>query len=136
MFSFGTIKLNTAFFGAVTIVKEQNSAETNLTAKMDEVQDSYEDTLKTVEYVKKMKQFTLIKKIIHSRLGLGSINKYMAFTGGDTEDFVVAKLRGFGAAENFLQKFRIRPSAGLLRNIHWRCSNYSSKMHQDKIAMH
>jgi len=36
MFSFGTIKLNTAFFGAVTIVRDQNSSTANLTAKMDE----------------------------------------------------------------------------------------------------
>lgn len=92
--------------------------------------------LKTAEYIKKMKQFTLIKKLIHNRLPLGLLNKYMDYRSQDTEDFVVAKLRGFGAAENFLHKFRIKPSACLLRNIHYRCSNYTAKMHQDKIAMH
>ena len=46
MFSFGTIKCNTAFYGAVSIIREGNNFSSlpetaNLYAKMASIQDSY-----------------------------------------------------------------------------------------------
>jgi hypothetical protein len=51
----------------------------------------------------------------------------------DFEDWVIAKMRGFPAQDKFLEKFRIRPNAALLRNLHYRLSNYTGKMHVTKI---
>lgn len=42
-------------------------------------------------------------------------------------------VRGFGDSENYLEKFRIKPNASLLRNLHYRTFKYSNVDHQKKI---
>lgn len=61
---------------------------------------------------------------------------YMKFTSQDVEDYVVALTRGFPKTDNFLQRFRIKPNAALLANLHYRCADYTPEMHQKKIYMH
>ena len=51
----------------------------------------------------------------------------------DFEDWVVAKMRGFPAEDAFLQKFRIKPNAALIKNIAYRTENYTGAQHMEKI---
>ena len=78
MFSFGTIKLNTAFYGAVTIVRERNGSTALLVESMNQVQDAYEAQLDNKEYVKKMRFAGILKNVIHKKLPLRIFNAYMA----------------------------------------------------------
>ena len=42
--------------------------------------------------------------------------------------------RGFEPAENYLEKFRVRPNAAMMRNLHERLSNYTPLYHEQKIS--
>jgi len=58
---------------------------------------------------------------------------YFDFQHMDFEDWIVAKMRGFPAQDKFLDKFRVKPNAALLRNLHYRTAGYTSEMHVEKI---
>ena len=68
MFSFGTIKYNTAFFGAVSIIRESASiGQTQLlSTKMEQSQSAYSE-LSVEEYAKKIKTTFLLKYIVHTK---------------------------------------------------------------------
>jgi dTDP-4-amino-4,6-dideoxygalactose transaminase len=55
MFSFGSIKFNAAFYGAISIVRN----EAQLVDKMRSIQDTYE-ALSTDEYSKKIRTFLVL----------------------------------------------------------------------------
>ena len=68
MFSFGTIKYNTAFFGAVSIIRESASiGQTQLlSTKIEQTQSAYSE-LSVEEYTKKIKTTFLLKYIVHTK---------------------------------------------------------------------
>jgi len=59
------------------------------------------------------------------------IEKYRPTTG--REEFFVSLGRGFSKEDNFLEKFRIRPSAGLLKFMYIRISTFNKQVNEKKI---
>ena len=127
MFSFGSIKYNAAFFGAISIVRKDSS----LVDKMVSIQDTYpEQCIK--EYEKKIKTF-LGLNLASNTLVCAISDRYFDLQNIDFEDWIVEKMRGFPASDKFLNKFRIKPNAALLRNLHYRLFKYTGEMHMKKI---
>ena len=101
---------------------------------MELIHGSYKVVLKNQDYIKKMRTTFLLKNLIHKATFVKMFLSYMKFEHIDPEDYVVAKVRGFPATEDFLEKFRIRPNAALVRNLHFRLNNYTNTDHQRKIS--
>lgn len=80
-----------------------------------------------------MRKTFLLKNLIHRQSLLAGFLALMKFEHIDVEDYVTDKVRGFAKTENFLDKFRIRPTASLFRNLHFRLCNYTAEKHQKKI---
>ena len=87
---------------------------------MEAKQNSYELKLDNKEYVKKIRKMKILKKLIHNKLPLTLLNMYMRHESIDTEDYVVSLTRGFPPDSEFLQKFRVRPNAALMKNLLYR----------------
>ena len=130
MFSFGTIKYNTAFFGSVNVIRESASTGQNhlLSAKMEAIQSCYTE-LSVEEYKKKIKTTFLLKYVLHTKTLVKAADYYFRFQRADLEDFFVSKMRGFPPNDNFLERFRIKPNAPLLRNIATRLRDYTDDQH-------
>ena len=112
MFSFGMIKHNTAFYGAVTIVREDANVANvpeaqHLYERMAEIQDTYREYT-VAEYSKKIKTtFAIWSATSHSPV-INVSFKLFKMSGVDVEDYFVSKLRGFATDEDdYLSKFRI-----------------------------
>lgn len=104
MFSFGTIKYNTAFFGSVSIVREKNiypGASKLLADQMKEIQANY-DELPLKDYQKKIKTTFLMKFILANKTLVKAAFYYMHFNCLDGEDFIVSRMRGFAPGDDFL----------------------------------
>jgi hypothetical protein len=60
--------------------------------------------------------------------------RYFKMRGIDLEEFQISMIRGFPATEdNYLLKYRIKPSAPLVKMIIERTKNYSGEDHTEKI---
>lgn len=68
-----------------------------------------------------------------SELAIRTADNYFDFQHMDFEDWIIAKMRGFPASDKFLSKFRIKPNAALLKNLHFRTSGYTGEEHNKKI---
>lgn len=86
------------------------------------------------DYIKKMRFALLLKYLLHYRYPVMLSAMYMDWQHIDFEDWTIAKTRGFPAGVNFLEKFRIRPNAALMRNLHQRLVNYTAEIHSHKIS--
>jgi hypothetical protein len=79
-------------------------------------------------------KFTMaLKYALHYKVPLQVFQYYFKFQHIDPEDWVVKVTRGFPATDNFLEKFRIRPNAVLMRNLYERLSIYTNEYHERKI---
>ena len=129
MFSFGSIKFNTAFYGAVSLVKDANG----LCETMSKIQESY-SLYALADYAKKIKNMKMVKKVIHNKWLVWSTIKYFEHKKQDMEDYLVSKLRGFASTDNFLNKFRLKCNAALIKNMIYRIESYTPANHNDKIS--
>ena len=132
MFSFGSIKYNTAFYGAVTIIREKapyNNKDELLVDQMKEIQSHYSQ-LCLQDYVSKIKKTYFLGLSLTNKALVWSFKTYFErFRREDIEEFTVKRMRGFPPGENFLERFRVRPNAALIRNIALRTKNYTNEMH-------
>lgn len=95
---------------------------------MDHLQSLYTE-LSVKDYEKKIKTTFLLKYVLHTKTLVKAADYYFKFQRQDLEDFFVSNMRGFAPNENFLQRFRIRPNAALLRNIAFRVKGYNNEQH-------
>ena len=138
MFSFGTIKHNTCFYGAVTIVREnaqyqQLSESRDLCKQMRALQDAY-PVYSYEDYRSKILKCMLIKRLVTGKYFVSASLKYFAWRQIDFEDYLISKIRGFATdPSNYLSKFRIQPNAPLLKMIYEKQRNYDKKIHAQRI---
>lgn len=129
MFSFGMIKNPTAFSGAISIIRSSKSwwnNQGNLFEKMEKLHDNYEwYTVPTYE-AKILKCFGLWAAVTN-HFAIWTAMHYFAYKGIVGEDFLIDKLRGFAASQDFLGKFRQKPCAPLLAMLYTRTSTYTQK---------
>lgn len=130
MFSFGMIKHNTAFYGAVSIIREDNNLAgmpkaTGLHKQMAWIQEQYQ-LLPLSVYKKRVMTAFAAWSLTTKEPILAAALKYCKLRGKDLQDEVISALRGFAADDEFLAKFRIKPCAALCAMIHHRTSNYSA----------
>ena len=89
LFSFGTIKHNTAFYGAVTIIREpanlSNKEECiDLHSKMSKIQNTYRRYSRE-DYMKKVKTAFVVWMFLNSQMALKSAMKICRMKGTDIE---------------------------------------------------
>lgn len=70
---------------------------------------------------------------VMSEMAIRIADNYFDFQHMDFEDWIIARMRGFPASDNFLNKFRVKPNAALLKNLHYRTCGYSTQEHTEKI---
>ena len=100
---------------------------------MKEIQSHYSQ-LNLQDYVAKIKKTYLLGLSLTNKKLVWSFQTYFErFRREDIEEFTVKRMRGFPPGDNFLERFRIRPNAALIRNIALRTQNYTNEMHQAKI---
>lgn len=96
---------------------------------MKEIQSSYSQ-LNLSDYVSKIKKTYLLGLSLTNKALVWSFKTYFErFRREDIEEFTIKRMRGFAPGDNFLERFRIRPNAALIRNIALRTSNYTNEMH-------
>ena len=93
---------------------------------MEQTQSSYSE-LSVQDYEKKIKTTFLLKYIVNTKVLVKAADYYFRLQRTDLEDFFVSSMRGFAPNENFLQRFRIKPNAPLLRNMAFRLSSYTKE---------
>eukprot|EP01068_Selenidium_serpulae_P015693 Selendium_serpulae@DN6234_c0_g1_i2.p2 len=106
-FSFGLIKTNTSFGGAVAFVKDAARH-----SKMEELQDQYE-TQSLLGYIKRVLIACLII-CIQSRIAVQMMGRMHMATGWDYKQALVPLLRGFSRGYD-LTRFRFKPCGALSR---------------------
>jgi hypothetical protein len=121
MFSFGSIKLQSACNGAVTIIRDKM-----LHDQVEEIQNSYTTVLDTTEYRKKIQKMLMLKFALHYKAPLIAFIKYFEFQHLDGEDWTITMTRGFAPGGDFLEKFRVKPNAALYKNLFERLSKYNA----------
>jgi len=105
MFSFGSINYNTAFYGAVTIVREKMpypGKKQLLGDHMKQIQKSYSQ-LCLKDYISKIKKTYLLGLTLTNKALVWSFKTYFErFRREDIEEFTVSRMRGFPPGDNFL----------------------------------
>jgi len=129
LFSFGTIKCNTAFYGAVAVIRESANLSNmpqaeNLYGQMDALQETYKQ-YEVSDYKKKCLIGFGAWTALNSETAFRSLQRYFRYRGQDMESEIIGKLRGFAQVSDFLGKFRMKPCAPLLAMIHFRTANYT-----------
>lgn len=109
MFSFGTIKTQTCFGGAVSIVHDDKQ----LAAKMEGLQSSFKIQTKK-EFQLKIAKACGAKIISGTKYGCKSWFILGDTFSKDREELTLKLIRGFVSKENFLPKFNVRPGPALL----------------------
>jgi len=71
--------------------------------------------------------------VIHKNLPFKLFLSYMKWENMDHEDVLTALARGFPSTDNFKMKFRIRPNAALLKNLHLRLHGHTKEAHKKTI---
>ena len=138
MFSFGLIKNNTAFYGAVSIVRQKNethraAGDQLLCQKIESRQSNY-DLYMPENYNKKISSSWKIWMMLQTPLAVKLCGLYFKARGQDMEAELVKQLRGFPATdEPYLNKYRLRPCAPLIKMIIHQTKGYSNKEHKVKI---
>jgi len=118
LFSFGTIKINTALNGALTVVRNNDV----LYRKMKYIHDLYPMQLTS----------TYLKKVIKVAFALAAINNPSAIQyaerdfGVSAKEWAVSLVRGFPADGDFLSKFRFQPCNTLLANLALRMQSFDN----------
>jgi hypothetical protein len=103
MFSYGLIKVQTTFNGAISVVR----GDQDLFDKMKAIQNTYPMQTRKQFLEKSISKGLLGKFLFGSRLGVSSWYNYATRFTPNWEEATVALIRGFKPDEDFLGKFRI-----------------------------
>ena len=138
MFSFGMIKQNTAFYGAVTIIREDNSLASmpqaaGLYRQMAGIQEAY-GMYTAKEYKKRVLTALAAWTLVTKEAVFGAALRYCKARGKDLQDVIISKLRGFSADADYLAKFRVKPCAALVAMIYHRTANFTAADFRARIV--
>jgi dTDP-4-amino-4,6-dideoxygalactose transaminase len=122
VFSFGPIKHATAFGGAVSIVR--NNPE--LVYKMRRLHSQYPEQARSA-YLNKVLKYSVGILLLNTKAVNSFVRPVFNAFHFDYKKKVVALMRGFAPSDNFLQKFRLRPSAALLSFLHYRLTTFDEE---------
>lgn len=118
LFSFGTIKLNTALGGGVIIVREEI-----LYRKMKGILDSYpQETLKFF-FMRIIKGLLTMLALNNTTFNSG-IRRFSTSLGVDYKEKAVSLVRGFHPSEDYLATFRKRLPDAMLVFLYLRMKSY------------
>lgn len=123
------IKQNTAFYGAVSIIRERSNIAnmpkaSDLHKNMVGIQKTYR-LYTTQEYRKKVMTGLGAWTIINKQAVFAVVLKYCKTRGINPQEMVLGMVRGFNGDADFLGKFRIRPCVSLMAMIHYRTKNFT-----------
>lgn len=128
LFSFGPIKYETSFGGAIVKVRDSGVWQ-----KMVELYESYPVQLQ-VEYVKKVLKYAFVYML----LNCPRVNKPLTYLSNvlniDHNKYVVAMLRGF--PNRLMEKLRQRPCNALLAMMNLRFTEFDPGEHQMSNIKH
>lgn len=116
MFSFGTIKTNTALGGAIMVI-----ADPKLRKKMVSRQNQWPQQPR-FQYAKRILKYSLIK-FISTRPVAGMIRRLFQFSPS-RHDSIASKMAKSFSGGNFFKKIRQRPSDSLSHTLTHRISNF------------
>jgi len=128
LFSFGTIKYNTALSGALAVIRNSDV----LYRKMKYILEQY-PVQPTRTYV------TKIIKIFGPMMGLNNptVNKTIKQVSNafdfDYKEYTVSLLRGFAKDGDFLEKFRFQVCTPLLANLAMRMQAFNNKQFAERM---
>ena len=128
MFSMGLIKIQTAIYGGVTVIRDDDE----LVNKMKQIQESYP------QYTTQMfRKRALTAMALYYFINTGRGNKAFLvaakLSGKEREEFYVSLSRGFKPGESFIARFRMNPCAALLNFIHDRLIKFDYKEFDDSM---
>ena len=128
MFSMGIIKVQTAIYGGVTIIRDDEE----LHKRMREIQDTY--PLYTPGMLRKR---CITAMALYYFINTGRGNKAFLYaaklSGKEREEFYVSLSRGFKPGESFIARFRFNPCASLVHFIHERISDFDYKVYDENM---
>lgn len=128
MFSMGLIKVQTAIYGGVTVIRDDDA----LHAKMKSIQDKY--PLYTPQMLRKR---VLTAMALYYFINTGRGNRAFIYaaklSGKEREEFYVSLSRGFKPGESFIARFRFNPCAPLLNFIHDRIAQFDYKQFDESM---
>jgi len=130
LFSFGTIKYNTALNGAITVVRNNDV----LYRKMKYIQDLYPMQL-TSTYLKKCLKMSAMLLALNSTAGTWCIQSFARSTGYNAKEKAVAFIRGFPTDGEFLPKFRYQVCNTLLANMALRMHSFDNEYMSRRMAV-
>ena len=116
MFSFGTIKTNTALGGAIMVI-----ADSKLREKMVSRQNQWPQQSR-FQYAKRILKYSLVK-FISTRPVAGIICRLLHFLPS-RHDLIASKMAKSFSGGNFFKKIRQRPSDSLIHSLTPRISNF------------
>lgn len=116
MFSFGTIKTNTALGGAIMVI-----ADSKLREKMVSRQNQWPQQSR-FQYAKRILKYSLVK-FISTRPVAGIICRLLHFLPS-RHDLIASKMAKSFSGGNFFKKIRQRPSDSLIHSLTHRISNF------------
>jgi len=130
LFSFGTIKYNTALNGAITIVRNNDV----LYRKMKYIQDLYPMQLTSTYFKKCLKMSIMLAALNHTGT-TGLIQHVARETGYNAKEKAVSFIRGFPTDGEFLPKFRYQVCNTLLANMALRMRSFDNEYMDRRMAV-
>lgn len=122
MFSMGIIKIQTAIYGGVTVIRDDDE----LYNKMKQIQETY--PAYTPQMLRKRAMTIMaLYYFINTGRGNNTFNYAAKLSGKEREEFYVSLSRGFKPGESFIARFRFNPCAALLNFIHDRLLKFDYK---------
>jgi dTDP-4-amino-4,6-dideoxygalactose transaminase len=112
MFSLGMIKIQTTFYGGLSVVRDRELHE-----KMNSIQETYPAYTKQM-FRKRILSALAAHQFINTSTGNKLFNHVANASGMEREDFYVSLSRGFKPGSDFLSRFRFNPCAPLLSFIY------------------
>jgi perosamine synthetase len=119
LFSLGLIKVQTSFYGAVAVIRD----EPKLYETMRDIQETYPLFGKSL-FLKRLLTATAVISLMNYKSGPTMLDMYVEFTKKEREEFYISMVRGFKPASNYLNKFRLNPCAALLSFISYRMQTF------------
>jgi DegT/DnrJ/EryC1/StrS aminotransferase family len=128
MFSMGLIKVQTAIYGGVTIVRDDEE----LHKKMKDIQDSYPAYTPSM-----LRKRYMTAMALYYFINTGRGNKAFLYaaklSGKEREEFYVSLSRGFKPGESFIARFRMNPCAALVHFIYERIAAFDYKAFDENM---
>ena len=118
LFSFGSIKRDTSFGGALAFVRDPE-----IYRQMVQIHDKFEVQPKKEFFKKLIKSMTAALLLNNQKANYG-IKAFSNLINFDYKEFVVHSIRGFNSKANYLGKFNLKPSVALLAFLYDRLKNF------------